>query len=501
MAGADCTATEPGSVLNYAGWAPTASLDPLQSSGSLAGGTELIAIYDVLMREGDAAGTWIPHAAESLEPNTDFTVWTLKLRPELKYSNGDPMLAEHVLDNLQRLLGKGINGSRAVIALVDLESSKVIDERTAEIHLFAPWSTFPHLLADAPGMVVNPAVGAKTDSSGASLIGKDPAGAGIGPYSVERWAPGESPYLVLKARPDYWGGPPCVETINFLSIPQDQTKVEALDTGELDVGFLRAGSAIAEARKSGYSDSVELNSNSQVLLINLKPDGHNPITADVRFRRAVYAAIDPATLRDRGYSGSLILQDAFLHQNSRYASPDQPAPKRDPELAKKLVTELRADGWDGRVRLLVNNLLPDLPVAIETLLEIAGIDVEMTVIDVNASVAAVVGGDYDIALWGYSTSDSSIWHSLLVNFTSTSASNRNGFADPRMDAAIKEFFAAPDLTTQRGAVAKMSEVYAEQIPAVVFGAMEEGVFWRSSVTGIIPTQRSMFLLQDVRVTA
>ena len=64
------------------------------------------------------------------------------------------------------------------------------------------------------------------DSAGVSVISNDPTGAGVGPVHAWRsWAPGESPYLVLKARPDYWGGAPCIETINFINIPTRPAEV------------------------------------------------------------------------------------------------------------------------------------------------------------------------------------------------------------------------------------------------------------------------------------
>jgi peptide/nickel transport system substrate-binding protein len=499
--GDDCTATVPGSELNFAPYAPTSSLDPLQSSGALAGGTDLLAIYDSLMRWDATTNEWVPHVAESLESNADFTEWTLTLREGVTYSNGDPMVAQDVLDNLNRMLGQGRNASRGMIARIDLANSTATDERTVVFKLLKPWSNFGYLFADAPGMVVNPAVGAATDSAGQSVIGNDPTGAGVGPYTVEKWAPGESPYLVLKARPDYWGGAPCIETINFVGIPQDGPKYESLQVGELDVAFLRSPDVIAEARDSGeYDEFFELQSVGASILINQGVGTFDPIGQDLRFRKAVYAALDRDAISQRAFGGKLLVQEGIVQEQSRWYTEGQPAPEQGLDLAKSLVEELKAEGWDGKVRLTCPNTVPDEPIAYEAALEAAGMEVDAQVVDSATHIAAVaVNRDFDLACWGMNVSDSALIRQIGFNFRSDSPSNRIGYQNPEFDAAIDELYAAPDDDARRAAVAKMAELYAADVPMAVVGAVEEGVMIREGVTGVLPTQQTMFMFQDASI--
>lgn len=498
--GPDCTETVPGSELNFGVYAPAASLDPLQNAGALVAGTDMLALYDVLMRWNPDTNAWEPHLAESLTSNEDFTEWTLKLRPGVTYSNGDPMLAQHVLDNFTRLMGQGRNGSRALISRVDLDNSVAADDTTVVFRLFKPWSTFAYLLGDAPGMVVNPAVGVP-DEAGVSPIDADPAGAGAGPYTVERFAPGESPYLVLTARQDYWGGAPCIETINLINIPTDQPKLESLELGELDVAFLRTPNVIADARASGeYAEQMRLQSAGVELLINQGSGNFAPITQDVRFRQAVAAAIDPEALSQRAYGGELLVHDGLLHPDSYWYTADSPAPARDPELATRLVAELKADGWDGTIRLICPDTVPDAPVAYEAALEAAGMDVDSQVTDTNTQIAAVaVQKDYDLACFGLNLSDSAMWRQLALNFTSDSAVNQIGYRNPAMDAAIDDLFAAPDDDARRAVLRTIAEIYATDIPVAVVGAVEEGLMISPAVTGIEGTQQTMFMLQDASI--
>jgi peptide/nickel transport system substrate-binding protein len=500
--GEDCTETVPGSELNFGVYAPASSLDPLQNSGALVGGTDMLAIYDSLMRWNPDTNDWEPHVAESLESNADFTEWTLTLRDGVTYSNGDPMVAQDVLDNMTRMMGQGRNASRGMIARVDLAASSAPDDKTVVFKLLKPWSNFGYLLADGPGMVVNPEVGAAVDSAGTSVISSDPTGAGVGPYSVERFAPGESPYLVLKARPDYWGGAPCIETVNLINIPTDQPKLESLELGELDAAFLRTQNIIEDARESGdYEEMMELQSAGVVLLINQGVGSFNPITQDVRFRQAVVAALDTEAISERAYGGALLQQNGFLHPDSVWYTEGAPEPERDSALAASLVEELKGEGWDGNIRLICPDTVPDAPVAFEAALEAAGMAVDSQVLDTNSQIAAVaVNKDFDLACWGLNISDSAIWRQIGFNFASDSTSNRIGYANPEFDAAIDELYAAPDDDARRAAVLKMSELYAQDVPVAILGAAEEGIMISSRVTGIIPTQQTMFMFQDASIT-
>ena len=489
-----CDATVPGSELNLGVFVPIGSLDPLLASGALVGGTDLAAIYDTLMRWDADTNTWVPHVAESLEPNDDYTEWTLTLRDGVNYANGDPLLAQHVLDNMERMLGPGANASRGLIARVDLENSEAVDDSTVVFQLFKPWVEFGYLLADAPGMVVNPALGGEVDDADVSVISNDPNGAGVGPYVVEQYSPGESPYLVLTARDDYWGGPVCIETVNMVYIVADQPKLEALDLGEIDLAFLRTANVIAEARDSGqYDEAIFLQSAGETLLINNGVGTHTDVTADPRFRQAVNLAIDPEVISDRAFGGELLGTKSLIHEDSTFYS-GVSGVEADLDEASALVEELKAEGWDGTVRFNCRDTNPNLPVALVASLEAAGMDIDATVTDQVSSITAVVTQDYDIACWGWTISDSAVYRQLDFNFRSDSTSNRMGYANPAMDDAIDALFAGEDLDARRAAIATMSEIFNDDIPSVVYAAVEEGYMISDRVAGIVPTQQTVLLL-------
>jgi peptide/nickel transport system substrate-binding protein len=165
---------------------------------------------------------------------------------------------------------------------------------------------------------------------------------------------------VLKARQDYWGGAPCIETINFIGIPQDQPKFESLELGEIDVAFLRSPDVIAEARDTGeYDEFMELQSVGASILINQGVGSFDPIGQDLRFRQAVFAALDRDAISQRAFGGRLLEQTGIVQEESRWYTDGQPSPEEGMDLAKGLVEELKAEGWDGTVRLVCPNTVPD----------------------------------------------------------------------------------------------------------------------------------------------
>lgn len=496
-----CEATVPGTELRIGVFAPPASLDPQGNSGALIGGAELSAIYDVLTRWDPETNSWVPNLAESLEPNADFSEWTLTLRPGITYPDGTTMTAQNVLDNLVRMSGPGRDSVRVLVEWVDLEASEVVDDLTVIFRLKSPWADFGYLFGQGPGMIPNQALVAQVNESGVSIIGADPTNAGVGPYEVESYAPGEPEYLTLKAKADYWGGPVCIERVIFVAVPGDQAKLDALELDELDMAFMRTTNVIEEAKESGeYQTMLFLQSAGGLVLINNGIGTHNPITKDIRFRQAVSLAIDSQVISDRAFGGKLMQSRGLFAPDSVFYS-GLPEVEPDLEEASRLVEELKAEGWDGKVRLHMPDPNPDLPIAIEASLEAVGMDVDLLVTDTTTQITAVaVDRDYDMAGWGWNISDSSFYQNLTVTLgrspsaMGTAEGNRIGFINSEVDQAILDLFAAPDLAARQAVAKRLSEIFASEIPSVTYGAIEEGYIYSTKVQGIRPTQQSVILL-------
>ena len=76
-------------MLSFAAYSQIAGLDPLVALGNgTSGAIQMAAVYDTLMRYDLESKTYKPQLAESLTGNADSTEWTLKLRANVKFTDG-----------------------------------------------------------------------------------------------------------------------------------------------------------------------------------------------------------------------------------------------------------------------------------------------------------------------------------------------------------------------------------------------------------------------------
>jgi peptide/nickel transport system substrate-binding protein len=487
-----CDETVPGTQLNYGVFAPTASLDPPQVSGALVGGTELAAVYDVLMEFDHENNEFVPKLAESMESNDDFTEWTLTLREGITYSDGTPLTAQMVSDNIDRYFEEGIRNTSGGF-LAPITERTVVDDRTLQMTLEVPWAEFPFVFSDEPGMVVNlNAIGDDPVAFGA----QPPDSAGLGPYVVERNVPGEE--IVLRARDDYWDGPVCIETVRFSFIPGSQATYEAFQSGDFNVAFLRDPVVINEAEEAGDDGFFTQQDAGAMVILNQAAGrpGEDP-----RVREAAVLAFDEEVVNQRAYQGELDAAKTLVLPGGRFYSDEiEPVPT-DTERAQELVDEAKADGWDGTIEILCAENPPasEVAIAIEGMWEAVGMDVEVRTLPQSDQIGEVVQGNFDAACWGYNSDAATGITSFLRNLQSESASNRQSYVSEEMDAALLDLLAAPDDEALREAFAEVSRIFNEDFVGVNYGAPEEGIVWAPEVKGVEPTTASIFLLDKAYI--
>lgn len=486
-----CTETMAGTELTYGVYAPAAAIDPTLASGALVGGTELMAVYDALMTYDYENDTWQPHLAESLTPNDDFTTWTLTLQEGIMYSDGTALTAELVSENLDRFYGEAVRNTSAGF-MTPITERNVIDERTLEFVLDRSWPEFPFVLADEPGMVVNTAaIGEDIES----FSQNPPDEAGLGPYVVERNAPNEE--IVMVARDDYWGGPVCIERLRFVFRPG--TTYDAYRAGDLDMAFLRDPGDINDARESGDDNFFVIQDSGETIMINHAEDRPGN---DDRVREAVMLAVDPQVINDRAFEGQLDARKALVSEDSRFNSDAIEELPTDPDRAKELLDEAKADGYDGAIELLCTTSpaqRPDTGLAVQSMLEAVGFDVTVTSLDQGDQIGRVVGGDFDLACWGFNAGPDTGITTFNRTLASDSTTNRMVYKSDDMDDALVDLFGSSTDEELQESMAQINEIYNDDAATLSYGHIEEGAVWGSHVKGVIATGATMFMFHDAYI--
>ncbi|HEY8524375.1 MAG TPA: ABC transporter substrate-binding protein [Acidimicrobiales bacterium] len=480
-----------GGVLNFGVYAETAGLDPTTVNGSgVAGGIELAAIYDTLLRFDPETLEYEPQLAESIEGNEDGSQWTLRLREGVTFSDGTPLDAEAVVFSLQRHVERE---SRFAGMVGRIERFETPDPRTVVFTLSEPWTTFPFMLAYMPGMIVSPTA---VRELGDEEFNRAPVGAG--PFEVERYAPGEE--LVLRARDDYWDGRPHLDGVRFAVLQGADANLEAMESGELQAAFLREPKVIDEARQAGYPGYLNLQNLGAMVLVNHGVRGQDRPTADLRVRQAIAAAVNPEVLNERADQGHGYPTYDVLSEASPYH--DQVSSlEYDPDRARQLVEEVKQEtGWDGSLELACSNIpsRANWALAVGAQLDAVGFQ---TTVDTSGTVADLirrvsVDADFDLACWGFNLDDANPFISLSQHVYSTSRQNVIGYANEELDALVDELRVARGTEEITDILNRVQEVWDETLPTIPTAAVPEFIAWDESVHGVVPTVNSMILLDD-----
>ncbi|MEJ0020667.1 MAG: ABC transporter substrate-binding protein [Acetobacteraceae bacterium] len=241
----------------------------------------LYAIHDALVRPypGERMG---PSLAEAWSESEDGLVYEFRLRPNLRFHNGDPVTTEDVKFSFERYRGAASRTLHEHVTQVE-----IVDPRIVRFHLGAPWPdfmTFMGTTASAAGIVVPKRY---LTEIGDDAFKKHPIGAG--PYRYVSAKPGIE--YVLEAVPEYWRRVPNVKTLVMRSVPEATTRALMVRTGEADIGITLDGPDAEALQKAGVR--IVSSKHASIFWIEFPRqwDAKSP-WHDQRLRQAVNLALD-----------------------------------------------------------------------------------------------------------------------------------------------------------------------------------------------------------------
>ncbi|MET8946973.1 ABC transporter substrate-binding protein [Streptomyces sp. NPDC004542] len=245
--------------------------DPVVS-GSGAQFRELALVYASLTRT-DATGKAVPDLAKSWEYNAKGDQITFHLRPDLKFSDGEPVDAAAVkaaIERAQKQKNSALFGDLTSIKSVDA------DGLDAVLHLTQVDHQIPQLLGERVLQIASPKA-AKSPTE----LDQNPVGAG--PFIVTRLVPGTK--VLLKKNPDYWDAKNIhIDNVELTSAPDAATVVSGLQTGVYNFADIEPSQAEA-AKKAGLDVFVQpgFNANNISLNVNKAPFDNDKVVDAVRY--------------------------------------------------------------------------------------------------------------------------------------------------------------------------------------------------------------------------
>jgi len=302
--------------------------DPADTPAQITPFGMLYALHDALVRPlpEERMGNSL---AESWTESPDGLVYTFKLRPGLRFHNGDPCTTEDVKFSFERYRGTGAQELHANVKAVE-----IVDPLTVRFHLQEPWPdfmTFYGTTATAAGIVVPKRYLQQVGEDG---FKKHPIG--LGPYMFVNHLPGVE--VVLEAYEGYWRKVPHIKRQIMKGVPEGTTRLAMLKKGEADIAIAVEGPVAEEVKRDSRLTLVDTRAPGMMWIEFTDQWDPKSVWADPRLRLAVNYALDRQAINEAACLGYCPPAGVIVPRVMDYALPLEPLPD-DPQKAKQLLAE------------------------------------------------------------------------------------------------------------------------------------------------------------------
>ncbi|ADB51230.1 ABC transporter substrate-binding protein [Conexibacter woesei] len=405
---------------------------------------------------------------------------TIRLRRGVRFNDGTPFDAEAVKTSLLR------NHRTSVLFQgIPLEQVLTPSADTIVLKLAAPYAPLISDLAGPGGMIASPAQLEKLGDR----FGDDPVC--VGPFEFVSRRAGDA--ITLRRAPGYYDADRVkLDELVFKIMPDEDARSTSLRSGTIDVALDPADAEglagddalrVAEVPGAGWHGVYFNVGNSAGMGKPLAPRD-SALGRSAAVRRAFERTLDREALLSLGHDAGADVSCSIISTTSSLRSDVPCEANADPEAARQLLEEA---GVETPVKAQLNvSASPDLlreAQAIQAMAREGGFEVEIDQCDVASCIKRLIGGDFDLALGGFSgfpDPDPSI-----SPFVSTRGGfNFVGMSDPELDRLLEQARAASgDEAERRQLYARALEIVSEQLPLAVIGNPGVTVASRSDVGG------------------
>jgi len=462
------------------------SIDSLipQLSGN-ASASDMAVFWGAWLFRTDARGDLVPELATDVPTLTnggisrDGLTITYHLRKGVLWHDGVPFTSADVVFSWHAMMNPD-NDVLTRSGFDDIASMTAPDPLTVVVRLKRPYapaiSTFfgPDL---APAVILPAHLLAKLPDINRAYFDTHPIG--TGPFIFDHYVPGAA--IVLRANPRYFRGAPKLKEIDFLIIPDPNTRELMIRSGETDIYYEPADSQVSDLKTIPGVHVLDVPFNEFWYLdFNSR---HVPLD-DVRVRRAIAMGVDRSLVIRSIAAGFGEPADGDQPRTSWAFDPDAHAPPFDPQRAGALLDaagwHLRPDGfrYKNGTKLALEYVTSSgyreatrFGPIFQGEMKRIGVDAQMKLYPTSLLYAAkadggiVESGRFDVAwlgwIGGIDPDDATIWE---CGQTPPNGYNFSYLCDPRIDTEEAVALSSYDERVRSAAYRRIQELLDEDVP-------------------------------------
>jgi peptide/nickel transport system substrate-binding protein len=407
----------------------------------------LFVVFDGLVVSDAVTGTAKPRIATLT--SKDSTVFTMKIHPDVKFSDGTVLDAQAVKTNWDRLNTTAIAPGKANFA--NISSWVVTDPLTLTVTLKTATPDFPYLLGTwAQNFIVSP----KQLSTNVAGVVKSPVGAG--PYMVTEFIIND--HATLTRNPNYYGKT-YLDSITFQYVSDESQRLATMRSGGADLARTSDVVTASQAKQAGLQVTDLQVAGGQAVTFNTV----KPPFDDLRARQAIAYVFDSKAMSKAVFGGAGVPVESLFPKGSPFYQPSIKQLAPNDKKAQDLFNELAAAGKPLSFTLSTTTTTGYVQMSqwLQTkLATFKNVTMKLEPLATTLASDRLIPGNFQAALY---VPFGAIPSELATFFQTGGGKNYGKFSDPVMDAAIVKGNAA---TTQQARVAASKEMQAEWVKQV-----------------------------------
>jgi peptide/nickel transport system substrate-binding protein len=431
-----------------------------------------------------------PEFAESWSNSPDGKTWTFKIRPGMKWQDGQPATARDVAFTFTYIMENDLTAFTGYLTFVKKVTAP--DDSTVVFALSKPKADILQMKVPILPEHIWSKVSGK--AAGTSFTNGPPC-IGSGPFQVVENK--HNSYARLEANPGYWAGRPQIDEILIESYQNADTMVQDLKSGALD-----AADGVPAAQFNGLaSESITTNAavswSFEQLTFNCYDSSDskgNPVMLDQQFRQALQYAVDREKNAALAYGGYMDPGTTLLPPYSAYfwEPPGDQAYTYDPAKAQAMLdsagyADVNGDGFRetrrGKpltLRLYTDSQTPQNVTTSKLVVgwfKDVGVKTRLQILDPGALADAQANyegdtfvPDVDLVVWWWQgDAESPQWILSLLTPGQLGGWSDSSWTDPAYTRLFDEQSTATDVQTQVALVQQMQQIVYQASPYLIFG--------------------------------